>query len=44
MNFGDPKVLTTNNNVRPRKLLEAFYSQNNQNSINRSVEYPDIYK
>ena len=37
IDFDNVKILCHNNQVRPRRLLEAFHTENNVHSINRSV-------
>ena len=42
-NFDDPKILIQNSNVRPRKFLESFFTSGNSNSLNRCINFSEIY-
>ena len=44
MNFPGAKVLAKSKQEKPRKLLEAFYTYSDQNSINRSQYFSVFYK
>ena len=43
MDFDGAIILDSNKNVRPRKILESFYSKFNPNSFNRFNDVPDVY-
>ena len=42
-NFDAPKILIQNSNVRPRKFLESFFTSGNTNSLNRFINFSEIY-
>ena len=42
-NFDNPKILIQNSNVRPHKFLESFFTSGNSNSLNRCINFSEIY-
>ena len=44
MNFPGAKVLAKSKQEKPIKLLEAFYTHSDSNSINRSQYFSEFYK
>ena len=43
INLNNPKILIHNNNVRARRFLESFFTSYHRSTINRSIEFSEIY-
>lgn len=43
INFNNPQILIQNSNVRARRFLESFFTDNNPNAFNRSMQFSEIY-
>ena len=43
INFNNPQILIQNSNVRARRFLKSFFTDNNPNAFNRSMQFSEIY-